>query len=134
VARKFKRRGKHVLTMDSIAMPGKKLATSKNPRMLTPSEVDLLRHDLGVALSVVGQDEIDDAVQLVHEFGLSSDDFEFVPTVGVIPISPGPIVGTVEVRHKHGQKIRKYSAGHASAWLQEFERDLERQYFGPTSN
>ena len=35
----------------STALPGRKLATSKTPRMLTPSEVDLLRQDLKAALS-----------------------------------------------------------------------------------
>jgi hypothetical protein len=31
--------------VSSTALSGRKLATSKNPRMLTPSEVDLLRQD-----------------------------------------------------------------------------------------
>jgi hypothetical protein len=35
----------------TIALPGQKLATSKTPRMLTPSEIDLLRQDLKAALS-----------------------------------------------------------------------------------
>jgi hypothetical protein len=35
----------------ATALPGQKLATSKTPRMLTPSEIDLLREDLKAALS-----------------------------------------------------------------------------------
>ena len=35
----------------TTALPGQKLATSKIPRMLTPSEIDLLREDLKAALS-----------------------------------------------------------------------------------
>jgi hypothetical protein len=35
----------------TTALPGQKLATSKTPRMLTPSEIDLLRQDLKAALS-----------------------------------------------------------------------------------
>jgi hypothetical protein len=35
----------------STALPGRKLATSKTPRMLTASEIALLRQDLRVALS-----------------------------------------------------------------------------------
>jgi hypothetical protein len=34
----------------SIALPGQKLATSKNPRTLTPSEITLLQQDLKAAL------------------------------------------------------------------------------------
>ena len=34
-----------------IPLPGRKLATSKTPRMLTPSEIALLRQDLKAALS-----------------------------------------------------------------------------------
>jgi hypothetical protein len=43
----------------SIALPGRKLATSKKPRMLKPFEIDLLQQDLKAALKVVEQDELD---------------------------------------------------------------------------
>jgi hypothetical protein len=42
-------------------LPGRKLATSKKPRMLTPSEIEILRQDLRAALKVLRQDKIDDA-------------------------------------------------------------------------
>lgn len=35
------------------ALPGRKLVTSKKPRMLTPSEVELLRQDLQAALRLL---------------------------------------------------------------------------------
>jgi len=35
----------------STALPGRKLVTSKSPRMLTPFEIDLLRQDLKAALA-----------------------------------------------------------------------------------
>ena len=35
---------------DSPSLPGRKLATSKIPRMLTPSEIALLQQDLRAAL------------------------------------------------------------------------------------
>ena len=50
----------------SIALPGQKLATSKNPRTLTPSETALLQQDLQAALRTVvidswnGDNENDD--------------------------------------------------------------------------
>ena len=42
--------GKRNSVSDSIVLPGQKLATSKTPRMLTPSEIALLRLDLEQAL------------------------------------------------------------------------------------
>jgi hypothetical protein len=44
-----------------IDLPGRKLATSNEPRMLTPSEIELLRQDLEAALKFLRQDKIDDA-------------------------------------------------------------------------
>lgn len=35
----------------ATALPGRKLATSKSPRMLEPFEIDLLRQDLKAALA-----------------------------------------------------------------------------------
>lgn len=35
----------------STALPGRKLATSKSPRLLKPFEIDLLRQDLKAALA-----------------------------------------------------------------------------------
>ena len=35
----------------STALPGRKLATSKSPRMLKSSEIELLRQDLKAALA-----------------------------------------------------------------------------------
>jgi hypothetical protein len=41
---------KRKLASDSVVLPGHKLATSKTPRMLTPSEIALLRQDLQEAI------------------------------------------------------------------------------------
>ena len=43
--------GKKTSDSASIALPGQKLATSKKPRMLTPSEIVLLKQDLKMALA-----------------------------------------------------------------------------------
>ena len=43
--------GKQVSDSDSTALPGQTLATSKIPRMLTPSEIELLKQDLKMALA-----------------------------------------------------------------------------------
>lgn len=70
--------GPRILGSASIALPGRKLATSRTPRMLTPSEVDLLRQDLQAALKVLGQDELDDAHGLLRARGLAPTDFEVI--------------------------------------------------------
>jgi hypothetical protein len=44
-----------------IDLSGRKLATWKKPRMLTPSEIEILQQDLRAALKVLRQDKIDDA-------------------------------------------------------------------------
>ena len=43
--------GKKTSDSTSIALPGQKLVTSKKPRMLTPSEIVLLKQDLKMALA-----------------------------------------------------------------------------------
>jgi hypothetical protein len=43
--------GKKTSASASIALPGQKLATSKTPRMLTPSEFVFLKQDLKMALA-----------------------------------------------------------------------------------
>jgi hypothetical protein len=42
------------LDSTSIALPGQKLATSSEPRMLKPFEIDLLQQDLKAALNIAG--------------------------------------------------------------------------------
>jgi hypothetical protein len=43
--------GEKSLGSASNALPGRKLVTSKSPRMLKPFEIDLLRQDLKAALA-----------------------------------------------------------------------------------
>lgn len=114
----------------SIALPGQKLATSKHPRMLTPSEIDLLRQDLRAALSVLGQDEIADARTLLREHGFASEDFEIGQRADPTPSFPSAITGSVDVSRKSNSKVQTYSAGHGSSWLSEFDDDLKSGVFG----
>jgi hypothetical protein len=58
----------------ATALPGRKLATSKNPRMLTPFEIDLLREDLQAALKLLGQHEIDKAHTLLRDYGFRPEE------------------------------------------------------------
>jgi hypothetical protein len=50
MAQGLKNGGGNISGSTSSALPGRKLATSKTPRMLTPSEVELLRQDLQAVL------------------------------------------------------------------------------------
>jgi hypothetical protein len=43
--------GTTTLGSASVALPGQKLVTSKKPRMLTPSEIAVLKQDLKMALA-----------------------------------------------------------------------------------
>ncbi len=51
MAKQLKTGGKKISVSVSIALPGQKVATSKKPRMLTPSEIVLLKPDLKMALA-----------------------------------------------------------------------------------
>ncbi len=115
----------------SIALPGQKLATSKIPRTLTPSEIELLQQDLKAALKVLGQDETDDAHSLLREYAFRSADFEIL--LGADPSLPsqGATKGSVVVLRRRNGYSRSYSAGHGSSWLQQLETDLKQGAFGP---
>src|SRR3989442_6970036 len=81
----------------SIDLPGRRLATSKRPRMLTPSEVELLRQDLKSALKVLGQDEIDGAHDLFRRSGLQSTDFGILQHGDPSIPQVSPVTGTAVV-------------------------------------
>jgi hypothetical protein len=111
----------------SIALPGQKLVISKNPRMLTPSELDLLRQDLKSALEVVGQDEIDSLESLLREQGFQVSDFKFLRNINPSDARPP---GTVLVRRTSDGVEKPYAATSAASWLARFEADLKAGTFG----
>src|SRR5229473_472136 len=92
--------GSRISGSASSALPGRKLATSKTPRMLTPSEIDLLRQDLQAALKLLGQDEIDDAHALMRDHGFRPDDFEIIQRASSSPAFPREIAGAVTLMRK----------------------------------
>ena len=114
----------------SIDLPGRKLATSKRPRMLTPSEVELLRQDLKSALKVLGQDEIDDAHDLFRRSGFRSTDFEILQRSDPSVPHVIPLRGTAVVIRKSNRIAKTYVAGHLSSWLVQLESDLKLGTFG----
>ena len=114
----------------STALPGRKLITSKEPRMLTQSEVDLLRQDLRAALNFLGQDEVDDAHHAMQEFGFRTDDFEILEQPHPSPILPGALKGAVVVSRRSNAVHRTYAGGHGSQWPTEFREHLKNGVFG----
>jgi hypothetical protein len=113
----------------SSALPGRKLATSIKPRMLTPSEIDLLRQDLQAALKLLGQDEIDDAHGLLREHGFRPADFEIVRHAHPDPL--GAITGRVTLLRKSTHMAKTYEAGPGTSWRRCLENDLQSWAFGP---
>jgi hypothetical protein len=118
------------LGLASIALPGRKLATSKKPRMLKPFEIDLLRQDLKEALKVVEQDEIDDARALITQHGFRSDDFDITQRADPSLPYPSDVTGTVTVVHKSNKAAKSYDAGSGAPWLEQIEIDLKTGVFG----
>ena len=114
----------------SIALPGQKLATSKTPRMLTPSEIALLQQDLRAALSVVGQDEINDAYALLADHGFARVDFDFAQISDPSPAQVSPITGALILKRKSTGAMKEYSAGHGSRWLMLLDADIKAGVFG----
>ncbi|HKT74642.1 MAG TPA: hypothetical protein VJQ47_17285 [Steroidobacteraceae bacterium] len=114
----------------SNALPGRRLAPSKNPRMLTPPEIDLLRQDLQEALKLLGQDEIDDTHALMRARGFRPADFEIIHRPDPSSAFPSAITGTVTLVLKSNRTARTYEAGYGSSWLEQFDNDLKRGTFG----
>ncbi len=98
--------------------------------MLTPSEIELLRQDLQSALKVLGQDEIDDAHELLRRSGFRSSDFEILQGSEASPPTVTPLTGSATVRRKSSRVARTYAAGHVSSWLLQLENDLKAGLFG----
>lgn len=113
-----------------VDLPGRKLAISKKPWMLTPSEIELLRQDLQSALKVLAQDEIDDAHELLRRSGFRSSDFEILQGSDASPPTVTPLTGSATVRRKSNRVQRTYTAGHVSSWLLQLENDLKAGLFG----
>jgi len=101
--------------------------------MLTPSEIDLLRQDLQAALKLLGQDEIDDAHELMRDQGFRPDEFEIIQRADSSPTFPSEITGTVRLVRKSNRMAKTYDAGSGSTWLVHFETDLKLGAFGRKS-
>jgi hypothetical protein len=92
----------------------RKIATSKNPRMLTPLETDLLSQNLRAAPKPFGQDGIDDARAFMCKHGLRTDDFEITQRASSSLAFPSDITGTVTLMRKINSMAQSYDAASGS--------------------
>jgi hypothetical protein len=113
-----------------IVLPGQRLVTSKKPRTLTPSEIELLQQDLKAALKVLGQDEVDDAHALMRGQDFRSEDFENLERAEPSLPALSAVTGMVVVVRRSNKASRIYATGHGSTWLEQFYADLKLGVFG----
>lgn len=100
--------------------------TSTNLQVELKSSYDAERD----AMSLLSQSEKDDFGALISSVGFKMTDFELHetedPPQGVIYT----VQGRVSIRRKSTGAVREYRAGHMSAWLPDFDRDLRAGAFG----
>jgi hypothetical protein len=72
------------------------------------------------------KDEQEDFVDICKDAGIPHGEFE-VTDVEEVSADPGPIKRTVTVSRKG--KARSYEGGHATKWIDDFERDAKNGEF-----
>jgi hypothetical protein len=83
-------------------------------------------------MPLVGDSEVQDFWSAVADAGYSNYDFELSeiedsqPTSGIYALR-----GKAIVRRKSTSVTRQYSAGHATAWVADFEVELRGGAYGP---
>jgi hypothetical protein len=79
---------------------------------------------------ITDQSELDDFKAVLTKYGHSEGDFELSSEEAPLPIgNVSPVTGSVKVKHKMTGIERTYGAGHGTAWVVEFEKDLEAGRF-----
>lgn len=73
-------------------------------------------------MRLIGGDEIEDFESTIKNHGRNREDYELIEKPD--PISEF-IVGRVTVKNKKSGATKTYRAGHGSAWVIDFEKDLE---------
>lgn len=75
--------------------------------------------------------EVEDFQTALRRAGYEQGDFELSETEDSFPTQGvGAITGTVTVKNKKTAAERSYAAGHATAWVIAFARDLHGGVFG----
>ena len=73
-------------------------------------------------MRIIGVDEIEDFESTIKSHGRNREDYELIEKPD--PISEF-IIGRVTVKNKKSGVTKTYRAGHGSAWVIAFEKDLE---------
>lgn len=81
-------------------------------------------------MALVSESERQDFWGTVVGAGFSEDDFDLKENEDKPTGSIYAITGTVTVGRKSTGVSRQYSAGHATAWLEDFDAELRGRVFG----
>jgi hypothetical protein len=80
---------------------------------------------------IVSSSEKEDFASALDRDGYAKEDFEILAREDPFPTQDiGHITGAVTVRNKKIGFEQTYKAGHTTAWVAEFERDLQTGLFG----
>jgi len=81
-------------------------------------------------MSVVSDSEKDDFRSLIAHAGFDVADFELHETEDSPQTVTYAVRGRVSIKRKSTGAVREYRAGHMTAWLGDFDRDLRGGAFG----
>lgn len=81
-------------------------------------------------MSVVSDSEKDDFRSLITAAGFNVADFELHETEDPSQSVVHAVRGRVFIKRKSTGAVREYAAGHMTAWLAEFDRELRGGAFG----
>jgi hypothetical protein len=81
-------------------------------------------------LRIIDESELQDFEKELKEFGLEKSDFCLLEEdVSETSEAPYPLNGNVILIHKKTAKIKTYKARNNSAWVVDFHRDLQSNFF-----
>ncbi len=84
-----------------------------------------------IASMLISPSENEDFDNALARAGYQKENFEVIPKVNPFPAQGvGPVTGSVTVKNKLNGLERTYEAGHGTAWVVQFEKDLRTGAFG----
>jgi hypothetical protein len=82
-------------------------------------------------MSMIDASEDEDFDNALKRGGYKKEDFEIVQSEDPLPRQGiGHVTGTITVRNKRTGVHRTYNAGYATAWVADFDQDLQSGAFG----
>lgn len=77
-------------------------------------------------MKLIGEDEIEDFESTIKSHGRNREDYELIEKPDPIPeLTIVSWTGRVTVKNKKSGATKTYRAGHGSAWVIDFEKDIE---------